>query len=50
VPVRVLSGDQQGQLERVEQAELWELPRSGDGVEDVPAAECPLKDRVRTAL
>jgi hypothetical protein len=46
VPVRILPGDQHGQLERVKQAQLRDLSGRGDRGEDVPALERLLKDPV----
>jgi hypothetical protein len=50
MPARILARDQQRQLEGVEEAELRELSRHGDGSGDVPALERLLEYPVRTAL
>jgi len=50
MPARVFAGDQQRELERVFEAELRQLPRSGQGRDDVPALKRLLEDPVRMAL
>ena len=50
MPARILARDQQRQLEGVEEAELRELSRRGDGSRDSPALEHLLEYPVRTAL
>jgi hypothetical protein len=46
VPTRLLPGDQHGQLERVEQAQLREFFRRGHGRDHVPALDRLLEDSV----
>jgi len=50
VAARLCPRDQQRQLERVYEAELRQVPRNGQGRDDVPALECLLEDSVRAAL
>jgi hypothetical protein len=50
VSARILAGDQHGQFERVEQAQLWKLSRRGDRREDVPALDRLQEDPVGMAL
>jgi hypothetical protein len=50
VPARILPGDEHGQFECVDEVELWEVFRSGQRRQNVPALECSLKDRVGVAL
>jgi len=50
VATRILPCDQQRQLERVFEAELRKLPRSGKGGDDVAALGSPFEVRVRPAL
>jgi hypothetical protein len=50
VTARVFPCDQHRQLERIEQIELRELLRGGQGREYVPALQRPLEDRVWMAL
>jgi hypothetical protein len=47
---RVFSRDQKRQLERVFEAELRQLPRRGQGGDDVAALDGSLEDRMGTAL
>jgi hypothetical protein len=50
VTAGILLGYEHGQLERVEQAELRELPCRGQRGEDVAALQRSLEDRVWMAL
>jgi hypothetical protein len=50
MPMRVLARDQEGQFERIGEAELWQLSGRSHGRDHVPALERLLEDAVRAAL
>jgi len=47
---RILPGDQQREVERVEERKLRQLPRGRDGGNDVPPLDRALEDRIGAAL
>ena len=44
MPARIFPGNQDRELERVDQAQLREILRRGQRREHVPARQCPLED------
>jgi hypothetical protein len=50
MPARILPRDQHRQLERILEAERWQLLRRRLGDEQVPVLDCAAEDRVRPAL